>query len=366
MNIDLFRPFIAPEAATMLASLFTPDTDGRLFIGQGPRADDLERKFGHLVEAPYPPLSMASCTAALDMAYELIGIGPSSEVITTPITCVATNTNLVRRGARLVWADVNPTTGCIDPSDVARKVTSRTKAIVAVDWAGRSCDYAALRRHDVPVVEDAAHALLARTKEGSIANSGGDYVCWSLGPIKHLSGGDGGMLLTPKDQHERARLLRWYGLDRRCSKDFRCDQEINEAGTKSHMNDINATIALANLPHAKRIVSAHRSNARKLHDALDGTKGLTLLPFDPYSAHWIFTLLVEHRDAFMAHMAAKGIQVSRVHARNDKHKALADAGSRNKLPNVVFFDQHQVSLPCGWWLTEADIEHILAAVHAWK
>lgn len=363
--IDLFRPFIAPDVAPALAALLTPDREGRLFIGQGPRADELEVRFGKLVHAPEPPLSMVSGTTALDLAYELIGIGPGSEVITTPITCAATNTPLARRGARLVWADVDPQTGCIDPKDVGRKLTSRTRAIVAVDWAGRPCDYSTLRRFNLPIVEDAAHALLASTHEGGIADFGGDYVCWSLGPIKHLSCGDGGMLLAPSNQMNRGRLLRWYGLDRNVSAQPRCKQNITEAGVKAHMNDINATIGLANLPHAERIVAAHRRNAATLNKELSGVAGITLLPFDPGSSHWIFTLLADDRDEFMSHMEKSGVRTSQVHARNDHHSALAAVGSDGPLPNVDFFDSHQVSLPCGWWLADKEIDRIVDAVQRW-
>lgn len=361
--IDLFRVRMTARAGGWAHTALTPDSDGRLYVGQGRAVDEFEAAFGTLVEAPYPTVALNSCTSALDLAYELIGIGPGDEVITTPITCTATNLPLLRRGARIVWADVDRMTGCIDPADVARKVTKRTKAIVAVDWGGRPCDYDALRSFGVPVVEDAAHALLARYNGKSIAQTGGDYVCWSLGPIKHLCAVDGGMLLAPLEQMERARLLRWYGLDRTSTADFRCQQDIREAGTKSHMNDVNATIGLANLEGIGRDVDRHRDHARVIASEIRGP-GLTIPPYTRASSYWVFTLLADDRDGFAQHMADADIQVSRVHARNDKHTVFAPFADAN-LAGVDSFDAHQVNIPCGWWLDHADVNDVALRAREW-
>jgi dTDP-4-amino-4,6-dideoxygalactose transaminase len=364
-QIDLFRPFMAPEAKERVAEVLTPDADGRVYVGEGPRVQEFEQAFGQLVVFPSsPPLALNSCTSALELALYMCGVRLGTDVVTTPMTCTATNGAIARLHGTPVWADVDPYTGLIDPEDVVRKVNRRTRAVMAVDWAGRSCDYNAIRallnrsgHTDIPIIQDAAHHLFVNP------DNRGDYVCWSFQAIKHLTTGDGGALLVPPAQYERARFLRWYGLDRTSSADFRCAQDIKEAGFKMHMNDIAASIGLANLPHMPRVVAQHRQNAdwyaRALHDA----PGVALPPPDPGASWWLYTLLVEDRYGFIAHMASKGIAASPVHRRNDVHPAYYFPNG--PLHGVDYFASREIAIPVGWWLTTEDRERVAGAVLEW-
>jgi hypothetical protein len=132
--LDLFRPYVNEGAALIrLSRVLSADEQGRRYIGQGDLVDEFERRFAALVGAPDPDavISTNSCTSALGIALQLAGVGPGDEVIAPPMTCTATSGAIINRGARIVWADVLPHTGLIDPADVARKVTPRTRAIVA-------------------------------------------------------------------------------------------------------------------------------------------------------------------------------------------------------------------------------------------
>src|SRR5579871_769320 len=222
MVIDLFRCMMSPEAGDAVKRVLTPDpVTGRVYCGQGPLVKKFEEDFQAAtgLKSENTPLGVISCTAAIDLALHLIGVKKGDEIITTPLTCTATNGSTPLRGAGLVWADIDPRTGLIQPESVARLVNKHTKAVIAVDWAGRHCDYHALREavgHKIPIIEDAAHCI-------HIPRQHGDYVAWSFGPIKHLTmGGNGAALLVPNNQHERAKLLRWHGLDRESKEDFRC------------------------------------------------------------------------------------------------------------------------------------------------
>jgi dTDP-4-amino-4,6-dideoxygalactose transaminase len=208
------------------------------------------------------------------------------------------------------------------------------------------------------VIQDAAHHLFVDM------DNRGDYVCWSFQAIKHLTTGDGGALLTPPEQMERARLLRWYGLDRTSSADFRCSQDITEVGYKIHMNDIAASIGLANIPHAAWVVAQHQANAawyaRAIHDAPD----IMVPPTDPAASWWLYTLLVEDRAGLAHHLSSVGVASSPVHRRNDEHTAFA-AFNREPLPGVDSFAGKALTIPTGWWLSEADREHVAASVLEW-
>ena len=359
-QIPLFKVFMAPEAPERVREVLQSG-----FIGQGPQVEAYEREFAELVESPRPVLSMNSCTSALTLAYHLLGIGPGDEVITTPVSCLATNLPFLHCGAKIVWADVCPWTGNIDPEDVGQKVTERTKAIVAVDWGGQSCDYTKLRRLGVPIVQDAAHSLLTRHHGKSIAESGGDLVCWSTQAIKNLSNGDGGMLSVPEDQYERAKKLRWFGLDRTKGDSFRCSQLIEEAGWKYQLNDIAASIARANIPYMEETIRIQRENAEWYHQRLAGVPKIgTPLP-DPGGAWWLYTIHVQEqrRDDLIRYLNERGIGASPVHVRNDIHppfKAfVAD------LPGVTYFQNSQLSIPCGWWVSESDRERVADTLEAW-
>lgn len=352
MTVPLFRVAMHPDAGARVA-----ETLASGYVGEGKKVAEFEAAFGQLAGAP-GVLAVNSCTAAIDLALHLCGVNIGSEVITTAMTCTATNGPIVNRGGTPIWADVDPITGLIDPQDVARKVTPRTKAVIAVDWGGRPCDYDALRRAapGIPIIQDAAHRLYA-------SNPGGDYVCFSHGPIKHLTcGGYGGSLLTPSSQRERARLLRWHGLDRESKADFRCDQDIHEAGYRYHLTDDLATVGLANLELATANVREAVRNADYYNHALRDLPGITLQPMCWESDAWLYTLLADDRDGLMAALADEGIASSPVHARNDKHPAFNFPNG--PLPGLDSFSAHELAIPVGWWVTPEARERIASTISA--
>lgn len=378
----LFKVFMADEAPAAVAEVLRSG-----YVGQGPKVDVFEAELRRAFDAERDVLTLNSCTSALDLALTLAGVGPGDVVVTTPMTCSATNSPIVTRGAKIIWADVDPVTGLIDPESVDRILRRVTPAaVVAVDWAGRMCDYNRLREvchwHpnvNVPIIEDAAHAPLATMNGRYQTRVGGDYICWSFQAIKHLTTGDGGALLCPDAATtERARLLRWYGLDRTSKADFRCEQDITEVGEKFHMNDLAAAIGLANLPHLREVVKRHRDHARAYHGLLEGTPDVTLPPPDAGSSWWLYTILVDDRADFQAFMAAHGVATSQVHRRNDEHTAFTAAEYRVILrdasteapfggarPGLDHFAAHQVSIPVGWWLEDADVTRIAGLVQTW-
>lgn len=359
--IRLFKVAMTPWTKNTVAK--TLDSG---YIGQGPRVEQFEQELEWRWNTPVRPLTLNSCTSALDLAYHLIGVGPGDYVITTPQTCTATNSPIVTRGAVPLWADVDEF-GLIKPSSVRALLDEpaflgRVKAVVAVDWAGTPADYKGLREAapGLPIVQDAAHRL------GGVV--GGDYVAWSFQAIKFLTTGDGGALLVPQHQYERAKLLRWYGLDRESSASFRCAQDILEVGFKYHMNDISASIGLANVEQAERNLTRHRANAMYLADRLglvpdQGHPSPVRVTYRNDSHYWFFPLALANRDGFIEFAAKNGVEASQVHARNDKHRGFPDP--QLPIPGVDWFDTHQVAIPCGWWLTKADLDKVANTVLDW-
>jgi dTDP-4-amino-4,6-dideoxygalactose transaminase len=283
------------------------------------------------------------------------------------MTCMATNAPVLAHGARIVWADIDPWTGNIDPSDVARKLTRRTKAVLCVHWGGYPCDLRELNAvaaaHGIPVVEDACHAF-GSTYRGRPIGSHSAFACFSFQAIKELTTVDGGALTCRRrEAAERGRLLRWYGIDRNAPrKDLRCEEDVAEYGYKFHMNDVAATIGLEQLRHVGGTIASHREHAARYDEAFRDLRSVRPLRYaaDRSSAHWLYTVRVDDRPAFMRWMAGRGIMVSQVHSRNDTHSAFRRF--RAALPGVDEFVLRQVSIPVGWWLRRGDVARIVAAV----
>jgi dTDP-4-amino-4,6-dideoxygalactose transaminase len=323
-------------------------------------------------------VTVNSCTSAIHLALHLIkreyGLSDSTEILSSPMTCAATNFPAVANRFAIRWVDVDPGTLNIDLDDAARKLSRETRVLLFVHWGGYPIDYdrmalltAEYRRRfgqDLIVVEDCAHAWESRFRGrlvGSICEE--HFAAFSFQAIKSLTTGDGGLLITPPGTMWRgARMARWFGLDRDKKLDFRSAQDIPEWGFKFHMNDLAASLGLANYPHVAALVAKQKNNAHYYYDQFQDTPGLTLLERRPDcdSSYWLFTVLVADRPAFVEAMIARGLQVNQVHTRNDKYGALAEFQS--PLPQLDRVADAMICLPVGWWLTDEDRQHVVDAV----
>ena len=367
MEISLFKVFMSKETPVAVSEILNSG-----FIGQGQKVDEFENKLSQYFNHPYVN-TVNSCTSAIHLALRLIKDKhpEKDEVITIPFTCTATNTPILANGLKIVWADTDPMTCNIDLIDLEKKINEKTLAIIIVHWAGYPVDLDALSiiqsnaekkyGYKPPVIEDCAHAFGSEYKGEKVGKR--NFGAFSFGPIKHLTTGDGGALICPdKEMHEKAKLLRWYGLDRTSSKDFRCDQNISNCGYKFHMNDINATIGLQNFSEIEKIIHKHKYNNHYLRDHLKTTKDLKLLESkdNRSSASWIFTILVERKTDFIDKMKQKGIAASMVHDRNDKHDCFDQF--KTNLPNTDFICEKVVSIPCGWWVEKEQLNYIINCI----
>ena len=358
--IPLFKVRMNEEAPKLLEEVLLSG-----FIGQGPKVEEFEDKLQEHLGTDTRPVTLNSCTNAIDLALELCGVRAGDEVIATPQTCFASQVGAIHRGAIIRWADIDPITGLMDPDTVGKLVNKKTKAIIAVNWAGRFCDFEALKQFGVPVIEDAAHTwdTFLIDEEGPR----GDYVCYSLQAIKFLTSGDGGILVCPNAEKEaEARVLRWFGLDRTKNESFRCTQNITRAGFKYHMNDINATIGLANLADAFDSVCMSRFNAFEIITRVDNPN--LIMPYwDDSCSFWLFSMhVLDGRKAeFQKYLENNGIASSPVHYRNDLYDCTARF-AEGELPGVTEFDQTQVCIPNGWWVDDNDLTHIIKVLNEFK
>jgi dTDP-4-amino-4,6-dideoxygalactose transaminase len=327
------------------------------FIGQGSKVEEFETALQKELKTSQRPVTINSCTSAIDLALHLCGVQPGDEVIATPQTCFASQVGIIHRHARIRWADIDPVTGLMDPESARKLVNEKTKAIVAVNWAGKICDFKTLKSFGVPVIEDAAHTWDSFLEEKL---ERGDYICYSLQAIKFLTSADGGLLVCPNDEKtEEAKILRWYGLDRTKSESFRCTQNIKRTGHKYHMNDVNAMIGLCNIPEARESVLQQRRNAKFLIENVNN-RNLIMPTYDETCSFWLLSMhvLSGRKAEFIKYLETNGIVSSPVHFRNDMYDSTIQF-KEGDLPGVTSFDASQTCVPIGWWLSESDLHKIV-------
>lgn len=356
--IPLFKVSMNPSAHEAVSKVLSSG-----FVGQGPVVEEFEDKLQAELKSKTRPVTVNSCTAAIDLALELCSVNPGDEVIASPQTCFASNVGAIHRHARIRWADIDPLTGLIDPESVKKLINKNTKAIIAVNWAGKFCDYKALKVFGIPVIEDAAHTWDVFL-DSDVPR--GDYICYSFQAIKYLTTGDGGILICPSYKEDGARILRWYGLDRTKNESFRCTQNITRVGFKYHMNDINASIGISNIPMARQSVNLSRFNSKYLIDNIKNDR-LILPEWDETHSYWLFSMHVKDglKEDFMKYLSDNGIASSPVHFRNDKYDSTIHF-SEDDLPGVDSFTKTQVCIPNGWWVTTDDLLHLKKTLNDYK
>ncbi|HDZ13375.1 hypothetical protein LCGC14_0643740 [marine sediment metagenome] len=351
--IPLFKVFMPDTVFEPLKEVLTSG-----YIGEGEKVREFERSLIPWFDNENV-LATNSCTSAIQLALRLAGVEAGDEVISTPMTCTATNMPILAIGAKIVWADIDPWTGNIDSCDVVKKVTDKTKAIICVDWGGHPCEFERLQKiaddANIKLIEDAAHAF-GSFYNNKMVGSHCDFVCFSFQAVKTFTTVDGGALTCrSKEDHERGKLLRWYGIDRN-EEGLRCESDIKEWGYKFHMNDVAATIGIEQIKHVAGNIAKTKFNAQKYNKAFGGMR----LRLGRGSCYWLYTIRVKNRNEFMEYMKDNGIETSKVHARNDHHTCFAE--SRCYLPGVDEFCSEQVSIPVGWWV---DTDYIIEKVKLW-
>jgi len=362
--IPLFHP-PKQNVNAMVAEL--RDTLESRWWGQGPKADKFERAFGRMFGHRYP-VFLNSGTSALHLAYALAGVGPGDEVIVPVLTCTATCHPILLLGAKPVFADIRTDTLTIDPEDVRKKITRRTKAIVVVHFGGLVADVAAFRRmsrrYGIPIIEDAAQAIGAR------GIGYGAYTCYSFQAIKHLTTGDGGMLVVRNQaDYRRAKRLRWFDIDREAKANKRWqawdrrgitfDQEV--PGYKFHGNDIAASIGLAGLKTLPRTLQYRKRLAAEYRKRLSNCPSVELLK-DGDSADWLFMVKARgNRDDLAEYLMKHGVETNVAHIRNDIFKVFGGRRRRLKGMNAVEFQY--LCLPLNDRVRLADVRRVCDLLH---
>lgn len=357
--IPLVKPYI-PDRNVLMPALEEILYSG--YIAEGQPVYDFEEKFSKFINNPYC-LALHSGTDALHLALLLAGVGQRDEVISTPMTAEPTNVAITMVGAKVVWGDIDPNTGLLDPDSVRSLITPKTKAITLVHYAGMVCDMTRFNQiseeFHIPVIEDAAHALGSKF-DGQYVGCNSPFTIFSLQAIKHMTTVDGGFLtLQSKENLDKARIMRWFGLDKTKS---RLENDIKETGYKYSMNNVNATIGLVQMRYLDSVLGRYIDNGKYYDQELKGVDGIELMEYCDKTepSYWLYTMKVERREEFIRMMEANGIMASPLHHRNDTHSLFS--ASKRELPGLDAFYTKLIHIPCGWWVTEESRAKIVEVI----
>lgn len=287
---DTFLPFSPPMIGEEEIDEVV-DTLRSEWITTGPKTKKFEDEFKNYFNAP-AALALNSCTAALHISLIALGIGPGDEVITTPMTFCSTVNVIEHVGARPVLVDVQPDTLNIDPEKIEKAITPRTKAILPVHYAGHPADldyiYEIAKKHNLFVIEDAAHAVSAKYK-GRFIGSGNNPVCFSFYATKNLTTAEGGMLTGDPEFVEKARVISLHGMSKdawkRYSKEGSWYYEVVMPGFKYNMTDIQASMGIWQLKKLERFQARRREIVRMYNEHFSKEEALEIPIARPYVEH---------------------------------------------------------------------------------
>jgi len=351
------------------------------WLGTGPKTARFEVDF-----AAYKDISenhvaaVNSCTAALHISMIAAGIGPGDEVITTPLTFCATINAIIHSGATPVLADIDPISMNIDPLQVETKVTTKTRAVLPVHFAGRPCDMDSIvdiaHRHKLKIIEDCAHSVETEYK-GEKAGTMGDFGCFSFYVTKNVITGEGGMIIARSENDiERAKILALHGMSKDAWRRFNDEGYkhyfVVECGFKYNMMDIQAAIGIHQLARVEQNWKRRQKIWNHYQKAF--TNCPITLPAPPESetrhAYHLYTIAVDktragiNRDRFMEAMTAKNIGVGVHYLSIPEHPFYQQKfGWRpDDYPNAMKIGRQTVSLPLSPKLTNQDVKNVVFAV----
>lgn len=349
------------------------------WLGTGPKVLRFEEAMRKYKGAAYSA-ALNSCTAAIHLSILALDIKPGDEVITTPLTFCATVNAIIHAGATPVLADVDPATMNIDPKEIEKKITKRSKALLPVHFAGRSCDMDSIMgiaaKHKLKVVEDCAHAIETKYK-GKCAGTFGDFGCLSFYVTKNIVTGEGGMVLAKRQEDiSRIKILGLHGMSADAWKRFGDSgyhhYYVVEAGFKYNMMDIQAAIGIHQLA---RIDNYWKKRARIWKTYLKEFSSLPIhLPApvekDTKHAYHLFSILIDKekcgvsRDEFLNAMTKKRIGVGVHYLSIPEHPYYQKrfGWKPEAFPNAMDIGRQTVSLPISARLSDDDVQYVVSSV----
>ena len=349
------------------------------WIGTGPRANKLESMFKEYKGTKHA-MALNSCTAGIHLALLAAGIGSGDEVITSPMTFCATANTVIHAGGTPVFADVERATMNIDPKEIERKITKKTKAILPVHFAGRPCKMDEImdiaRKYDLKVIEDCAHAIETEYK-GRKAGTFGDLGCFSFYVTKNIITGEGGMVITDNDEYAaKIKILGLHGMSKDAWKRFSDEgykhYQVMYPGFKYNMMDLQAAIGIKQMPLIEKYSRRRREIWNKYNEAFSELPVFTPAPEEKDTRHalHLYSLLIDidkskkSRDEVLnaLHKENIGTGVHYLALHTQPYYMNTYGYKQGDYPNAEFISDRTLSLPLSPKLTDEDVNDVISAV----
>lgn len=342
------------------------------FLTTGPKVAEFEKKVAEYVGAKYA-VAIANGTAALHAACFAAGIKEGDEVITTPMTFAASSNCVLYCGATPVFADIDPDTYNISPKEIEKKITSRTKAIIPVHYTGQPCEMdeimAIAKKHNLIVIQDGAHALGADYK-GKKIGSLGDMTTFSFHPVKHITTGEGGMIVTDDEKlYKRLVLFRSHGITRDETMLLKNEggwyYEQLDLGYNYRITDIQCALGISQLNRLEQFVARRRELVQRYQQAFEGMDEL-ITPYEKEGCNssWhLYVIQVNDRKNVFNRLRNAGIGVNVHYIPVYKHPYYQKNGYHDVVcENAEKLYEHIISLPLYPDLTDEQQDYVIEKV----
>ena len=374
-NVPFFKPSIGKDEEQAVIDVLRSG-----WLTTGMRVCDFEKDFANYTKSGYA-VALSSCTAALHLSLEVLGLTPDDEVITTPFTFSSTASEIFHSGAKLRFVDVNPLTGNIDPFKIRDAISEHTKVILPVHFAGHPCEMDSIMElaleYDLRIIEDAAHALEAEYGENKIGSIG-DFTCFSFYATKNITTAEGGMVTCDNEiMAEKMRLLSLHGMTKDAWKRYMPDSdnakqnkyyEIIARGYKYNMTDIQAALGIAQLRKVEKMWERRNNLVSLYNTLLSDVPEIELMGIENNIKHAHHLMLIKlvpgeleiSRDEFVNELKNRGIGTSIHFVSLHMHPYYKDkfGFEDNDFPNAAYLSKNIITLPLYPDLPEEDVCYI--------
>lgn len=352
--IPIYKPYMPDN--------LLPELNEILYSGQlsyGKYGKQFEQKLKEFIGCEYL-LTINSYNTAMLVVLTTLGLKEGDEIIASPVSCLASNQPFVTKGLKVIWADVNPTTGTLCPTDVESKITKNTKAIFHNHFCGYVGEIEVInalgKKYDIPIIDDGIEAFGSEYRGNRLGNVGTDVTVFSFQTVRLPNTIEGGAIVFKnKALYDKAVLIRDYGIDR---SQFRtADGEINPdcdiqlEGYGGLMSEVNSFIGTKQMENIEKLLNQQQQNAIKWFNELQNNLEIKPLSINQNSNpnYWVYGTLTENSKETIAYFKSRGYYATEVHINNNIYSVF---NNKIVLKGVNKFKQQFVAVPCGWWVNQ--------------
>lgn len=300
-----------------------------------------------------------SFSLAISVAMTTLGLQCGDEVIASPMACLASTQPYIAGGYKVVWADIDPQRGTLDPESVEKRlISSKTKAIIHNHFCGYPGHVSEInaigKKYGIPVVDDGIECFGSEYRGKKIGNCGSDVTIFSLSAVRIPNTIDGGIVIfKDKTLYEKSLIVRDSGIDRSKFRDklgeisLNCD--ISLIGYGATMSDVNGYIGLQQMKYADLLINMQREEAKKWSNFFsEQSMYIPIYCEDCIPNYWVYGVLTDNKAEAIKIFRNMGYYASGVHMKNNIYSVF---GRQESLPRVEEFYNHFMALPCGWWMS---------------